>query len=95
MSGFSRVTFWARGENGGEKAEFKVGGIDGKELYPDSIQPAVSTGEVTLSRDWQQYTIDLTGQNLNHVIGGFCWVTNQNQNPDGCTIYLDDMRFEK
>ena len=92
LTGATSVTFWARGAQGGEKAEFKVGGIGGP--YPDSIQPAVSTGVITLSSDWQQYTIDLTGKDLSHVIGGFVWVTNQNQNPNGATIYLDDIRFE-
>jgi len=92
LTGATKLTFWARGEKGGEKAEFKVGGIDGK--YPDSIQPPVSTGVIVLSDKWQQYTIDLTGKDLSHVIGGFCWVTNKNQNPYGCTIYLDDIKFE-
>ena len=92
LTGATKLTFWARGEKGGEKAEFKVGGIDGK--YPDSIQPPVSTGVIVLSDKWHQYSIDLTGKDLSHVIGGFCWVTNKNQNPYGCTIYLDDIKFE-
>lgn len=92
LNGATRLTFWARGEKGGEKAEFKVGGITGK--YPDSIQPPVSTGVIVLSDRWRQYTIDLTAQDLRHVIGGFCWVTNKSQNPHGCTIYLDDIRYE-
>ena len=92
LTGATQLTFWARGEKGGEKAEFKVGGITGK--YPDSIQPPVSTGITVLSDKWQQYTIDLTGKDLSHIIGGFCWVTNKDQNPHGCTIYLDDIRYE-
>jgi len=92
LTGVTKLTFWARGEKGGEKAEFKVGGITGK--YPDSIRPPVSTGIIVLSDKWQQYTIDLAGKDLSHVIGGFCWVTNKNQNPQGCTIYLDDIRYE-
>lgn len=92
LTGATKLTFWARGEKGGEKAEFKVSGITGK--YPDSIQPSVSTGVVVLSDKWQQYTIDLAGKDLSHVIGGFCWVTNKNQNPQGCTIYLDDIKYE-
>lgn len=92
FAGATKLTFWARGKNGGERAEFKMGGITGR--YSDSVRPAVSTGVVTLSKDWQQYTIDLTNKDLGHVIGGFCWVTNIPQNPDGCTIYLDDIRYE-
>lgn len=91
LQGYSRVTFWARGASGGEKAEFKVGGVTGK--YPDSIKEPVSSGVVVLSKDWKQYTIDITGKDLSHVVGGFCWVTNNVQNPKGCTIYLDDMIY--
>lgn len=93
LSGRTKVTFFARGEIGGEKAEFKVGGIN-KEQYKDSIKDPISTGAIVLSKEWQQYTIDLTGQNLEHVIGGFCWVTSKSDNPSGCTIYLDDIVYE-
>jgi len=92
VEGSKIVTFWARGENGGEKAEFKVGGITGQ--YPDSIETPISTGVVELSNSWTQYTIDLAGQDLSHVIGGFCWVTNRALNPHGCTIYLDEIKYE-
>jgi len=72
-------------------AEFRVGGIAGQ--YPDSIEIPISTSVVVLSNNWTQYTIDLAGQDLSHIIGGFCWVTNENQNPIGSTIYLDDMQY--
>jgi exo-beta-1,3-glucanase (GH17 family) len=92
LTDVTKLIFWARGKKGGEKAEFKVGGITGK--YPDSIQPAVSTSVIVLSGKWQQFTIDLAGKDLSHVVGGLCWVTSKNQNPSGCTIYLDYMMFE-
>jgi hypothetical protein len=91
LTGAKKLTFWARGMNGGEVAEFKIGGITGK--YSDSVRPAISTGVITLSKDWTLYTIDLTGKDLSQVIGGFCWVTNTMSNPSGCTIYLDDIRY--
>ena len=95
LTGVIRLVFWARGELGGEKAEFKVGGISGQ--YSDSIQDAVSIDPtiVLLSTQWQKFTIDLRGQDLSHVVGGFCWVTNTDQNPNGCTFYLDDIKYEK
>lgn len=89
----SKLTFWARGENGGEKAEFKVGGLKG--VYNDSLQPAQSSGPITLTAEWLQYTIDLTGKDLSHIMGGFVWVTNKPANPNGATIYIDDVRFEQ
>ena len=92
FTGAKRLTFWARGVNGEEAAEFKMGGISG--TNSDSVRPAKTTGVLTLSKDWKQYSIDLTGEDLSHVIGGFCWVTNKMGNPSGCTIYLDDIRYE-
>lgn len=92
MIGYKKLSFWARGEKGGEKAEFKVGGITGK--YSDSIQPPVSTGVITLNNAWQKVTIDLTDRDLSRVIGGFVWVTNTNQSPSGLSIYLDDIKYE-
>lgn len=91
LTGARKLTFWARGEKGGERIEeFKTGGITGE--YADSDVAGV--GPVILTTDWQQYTIDLTGKDLSSVSGGFCWSTNLDVNPQGCTFYLDDIRFE-
>ena len=92
FTGARRLTVWARGMNGGEIAEFGMGGIAGG--FSDSVRPAVSTGFVTLSKDWKQYSIDLTSKNLSQVICGFYWKTDAMSNPSGCTIYLDDIRYE-
>ena len=89
LVGSTTFTFWARGALGGETAEFKVGGGPS-----ESIQPAATTGAVTLSKDWQQYTIDLAGKDTGNVVSGFCWTTTKDQNPYGCTIYLDDITYE-
>ena len=89
----TKVSFWARGEMGGERAEFMVGGIEGR-AYEDSTNPPVSLGTITLEQGWQRYEIPLAGRDLTQVIGGFCWRATKVDNPRGCTIYLDDIRFE-
>lgn len=95
LTGATRLTFWARGEVGGEVAEFKAGGLGGPSTrYRDSLWPAASTGPVVLTREWRQYTIPLTGADLSRIMGGFVWVTNRPSNPNGCTIYLDDIQYE-
>ena len=92
LSSFKRVTFWARGEEGGEKiAEFKVGGITGEHGDSDSA----SIGPVTLTHDWKKYTIDLADKNLSHIVGGFCWSASRDDNPSGFTLFLDEVRFEQ
>lgn len=91
LTGATKLTFWARGENGGERIEeFKLGGIIGD--YPDS--DAAGIGPVILTKDWKQYTIDLRGKDLSYLSGGFCWATNLDVNPDGATFYLDDIVYE-
>lgn len=93
LQGYTRVTFWARGERGGEVVEFKAGDIkDMSKPYQDTF--AVSLGKVTLSTTWRKYEINLAGQNLSNVIGAFAWVATGNDNPQGLTFYLDDIYYE-
>ncbi len=97
LSSMNKITFRARGAKGGEIIQkFIVGGMgyEPKTLYPDSTIE-VAIGPVELSDTWQQYTINLAGKDLTYIIGGFGWVTNADVNPDGCTFYLDDIKFEK
>ncbi len=91
LSGYTRLTFWARAEQECI-IEFKVGGIDGP--YGDSLRPARQV-LTKLGQQWQQYEIDLSGANLECIIGGFCWVTNWDTNPKGAVFYLDSIRFER
>ena len=64
LSGATKVTFWARGKNGGEWVKFFVGGINRAPYHnsnfshEDSFGP-IGTGSVRLSKDWQEFTIPL------------------------------------
>ena len=91
LTGATKLYFMAKGAKGGEKAEFKIGGVSGK--YQDSFQPPISK-IITLTSKWMEYSIDLRGKDLSNVFGGFCWVTNTNQNPNGCIIFLDDILYK-
>lgn len=91
LTGFKRLTFWARGTTGKEViAEFKIGGITG--THGDS--DAASIGPVTLTKEWKKYTIDLSDKNLSKIVGGFAWAASGDDNPDGFVLYLDEIRFE-
>ncbi len=91
LTGAKKMTFWARGEKGGEQIqEFTIGGIAGN--YPDSDM--ITLGPVILTPQWRQYTIDLRGKDLSYISGGFAWITNENVNTDTCIFYLDEIRFE-
>ncbi len=92
LSAYKKLTFWARGAKGGEKlAEVKVGGIMGE--FGDS--DVATEGPIVLTKDWKKYRIDLAGKNISHIIGGFAWSASRDDNPDGFTIFLDEIRFEK
>ena len=91
LSKATKVTFWARGEKGGERIEeFRIGGLMGQ--FPDS--DSASMGPVILTKDWKQYVIDLKGKDLNYISGGFAWSTNVDVNPQGAVFYLDDIKYE-
>jgi len=83
--------FWARADKP-SVIEFKVGGID--EAYGDTLTQARSK-TASLTKSWQEFTIDLNGSDLKRIIGGFCWVTKWDTNPEGVVFYLDDIHYEK
>lgn len=91
LTGAQKMTFWAKGEKGGEQIqEFTVGGVSGD--FPDTDTAMI--GPVILGTQWRQYTIDLRGKDLSNIGGGFAWTTSEDVNPEDCTFYLDDIRYE-
>jgi hypothetical protein len=94
LSPYSKLTFMAKGENGGEVVDkFFMGGITGQTEEGDSDEASVSP--VTLTKEWKKYEIPLKGLDLSHIIGGFGVAANADANPNGFTIYVDDVRYEK
>lgn len=91
LTGAEKLTFWVRGDKGGERIEeFKMGGINGE--YSDTDIAGI--GPIVLTTEWKQYTINLEGKDLSSIIGGFAWSANLDFNPEGATFYLDDIRYE-
>ncbi len=90
LTGAKKLTFWARGDAGGETVSFSLGILGKDKKYHDSAV-AKLPGQ-TLSTDWTQYSIDLAGKDLTDIKTGFCWVVESKGKP--VTFYLDDIRFE-
>ena len=88
LTGAKKVSFWARGENGGENIAFKFGIITGKK-FSDTGKGAIDG--VTLSKDWQRYEIPATGD-LSRIKTGFVWTVAAAGQP--IVFYLDDIRWE-
>jgi len=91
LTGAHKLVFGARGENGGEVVKFKIGGVGVGHRYFDSDTAATDT--VTLTKDWQEYSIDLTGKDLSRIIGGFAWVITASENRSNVTFYVRDIYY--
>jgi len=101
LTGATALTFWARGQRGGERIEFFMGGVGrnpstGQSLpgtaYPDSTPVVKSTFVLTVN--WRQYRLNLSGKNLRYVLGGFGWDASDGLNPGGAVFFLDDIQYE-
>jgi hypothetical protein len=99
LTGATALTFWARGQSGGETIEFFMGGVgrdpntgQALSLYPDSTPVVKQT--VSLTAQWKQYSLDLTGRDLSYILGGFGWVASDTTNPGGAVFFLDDIEYQ-
>jgi len=91
LDGAKKLTFWARGEKGGEIiVRFGIGGIGG--IYPDSSKTEM--GPIVLEKEWRQYSLDLSDKDISYISGGFYWMTDKTSNPDGAMFYIDDIKYE-
>ena len=102
LRGATRLSFWARGEKGGEKVKFFAFGVGrdpfsgaSRKPHPDSA-PMRSTGYITLTAEWKEYSIDLAGLDLSHILCGFAWQTKSTINRfQDIAFYLDDISYDK
>ncbi|MCL1972509.1 MAG: hypothetical protein FWG57_05925 [Endomicrobia bacterium] len=92
LSKATHITFWMKGEKGGEViSEVKVGGL--KECaFPDSTEAVIK--KIALTDEWKLYWIDLGKKNMSYIAGGFAFVVNKEDNPEGCIFYIDEIRYE-
>jgi hypothetical protein len=88
LTGARKLTFWARGENGGETVTFSYGGIRGKR-YSDSSSGSLDN--VSLTKSWTEYSIDLADKDMQDIKTGFAWTVKPGK---PTTFYLDDIKFE-
>lgn len=99
LSDFNKLVFKAKGKNGNEViTTMKVGGITtdptGKPVaFPDSA--SVEYGPIRVTKDWQEYSINLEGKDLAYINGGLGIIFNADQAGEEQTVYLDDVYFVK
>ena len=90
LTGAKRLVFWARGENGDEIVSFSFGLLGQDKKFFDSAGGGLEG--VTLTKEWKEYAIDLTYQNMVRIKTGFCWTLAGQGHP--VTFYLDDILYE-
>jgi hypothetical protein len=94
LTGAKNLTFWARGEKGGETATFGYGILFPKK--PEMIFGDTANGKlasVALTKEWKQYTIPVSGD-LSRIKTGF-WLTTGPSGGQPTTFYLDDIQYNK
>lgn len=85
FTGATAVTFWARGEQGGEEVAW---------LATFNALNEIETAPVTLSTTWAPYTIDLSGRDLTNVVGAFGYRIYGSLNSGDTTFYLDRIVYQ-
>jgi hypothetical protein len=90
LSGAKKLSFWARGEKGGEVVSFSLGLIGKDKKFHDTASNQLE--KVRLTDEWSQYTMYLKGQDLSTIKTGFAWVVAGQKQP--ITFYLDDIKYE-
>lgn len=90
LTGAKKLTFWARGDKGGEVVTFRMGILDKSKKYYDSSLSELPN--ITLGKEWKQYSIDLEGKDLTCIKTGFVWVVAGQGSP--VVFYLDDIKYE-
>lgn len=90
LTGAKRVTFWARGEQGGEVVSFEYGILEKGKRFADT--GSGSLPKVKLTKEWERYEIPAAGQDLTRIKTGFVWTTQGAGSP--VVFYLDDVQWE-
>jgi hypothetical protein len=89
FTGAKKITFWARGENGGEVVNFEFGTIAKSKNFGDTAKGAVP--KIALTKEWKRYEIPVSGD-LTRIKTPFVWNLASPGKP--VTFYLDDVQWE-
>jgi hypothetical protein len=90
LRGARALTFWARGEHGGERVTFLLGVLAKDKRFHDSASGKLD--RVPLTKEWKQYRLDLTGKDLSRIKTAFGF-SLAGQGAE-VVFYLDDVKIE-
>ncbi|MBN1268950.1 MAG: hypothetical protein JXB04_05140, partial [Kiritimatiellae bacterium] len=89
LSDANTLTFRARGDTGSEVVSFGVGLIGADKPFADSARAKIE--DIHLTREWQAFTIPLSGKDLSCIKSGFAWSLVGQKKP--VVFYLDDIQY--
>ncbi len=90
VSGAKKLTFWVRGEKGGEVVNVFFGVIGRDKRYFDTAEGKLD--KVALTKEWKEYTIELKEKDLTRIKSGFGF--SLGGQGGAVRFFLDDVRFE-
>lgn len=90
LTGARQLSFWARGDVGGEVITFEMGILKKDKKYHDTAN--VKLDKVTLAKEWKHFVLPLGKQDLTRIKTGFVFVLSGQGKP--MTFYLDDIVYE-
>ncbi len=97
-AGARRVVFSAASGAAGVAVLFRAGGANNWEGLSDPAFPYrddfSSSLEVTLSRDFQQFELDLSQASYAEVVSPFGWALESSGSIEPVDLYIDDLRWE-
>jgi len=91
LDGFKKLSFWVKGDGFIDK--IGMGGITGQTEEGDSADEYIE--RIELTPEWKQYTIDLKGVDLSHIIGGFVFAASAENNDKNIILMIDEVRYER
>ena len=89
LSGAEELSFWARGEKGGEKITAGIGLIKEDKLYHDTFKKNLN---LILMNNWVRYQIDLTEADLSRVKTPFYFSAGAVDQP--FSFFLDEVMIK-
>ncbi len=99
LYGYSKLVYFAKGDNGGENIQVKFSITGGHELG-DSAPLPFDCGNIELTKNWKKYECPIAKEDkqyLNRVISPFVVIVSKNYNQGfkEVVFYLDNIYFEK
>jgi hypothetical protein len=92
LTGARTLTFYAKGEQSGEKVLFGYG-YDTPNPQTGCTDSAHNSRLETLTNFWQKYQFDLTGLDLSHINGLFKFSIERSNNLNGAKFYIDNITY--